>query len=279
MNCKNCNHTLDDNAQFCENCGAKVVKSKINFKDLVTLFIDDIFGLDSRFFRTLKTMAIQPNEVLNEYLSGVRKRYVNPFAFFAIAAGLSLIVYKYFEEDFLKVNSEFNKESIAELNETASINIAEFKDLPEKKLSKLQQKKQMASLQLKFMDGYMNFTLNYYNIVMFLFLPFYALLSKWTYPKPHNFGEHIIMNSYIMGFTTFVSLILFGFAIVIHPKFYNISILFNILFYLFVFGKLYNKSLWQSFLKLLKFLIALLLVFIVIAITGGLLAFFYSKLV
>ncbi|NJN50264.1 MAG: DUF3667 domain-containing protein [Polaribacter sp.] len=251
MECKNCNYSLTENAQFCDHCGAKVVKSRITLKEMISLFFEDVFGVDSRFFRTLKEMAIHPNKVLEEYLTGVRKRYVNPFAFLAIAVGISLIVFKYFEDDFLRVNSEFNKETIAALKKDANLDLAKYKDKPAEELKKLQVKKQSASLQLKFMDGYMKFMLNYYNLIMFIFLPFYALLSKWTYPKPHNFGEHIVMNAYIVSFTTLGTLLFFGFSF-LNPKIYTYSFLFTILFYLFAFGKLYQKKFVAKLFKASK---------------------------
>lgn len=264
MNCKNCSTELENDAQFCNYCGAKVVKSRITLKELIILLINDIFGVDSRFFRTLKEMTIHPDRVLNEYLSGVRKRYVNPFAFLAVGAAISLITFKYFEEDFINANNEFNKKSIENLKKDANIDMAQYKSLPKEEYQKKELKKKMAANQLKFMDSYMKFTLNYFNIVMFLFLPFYAMLSKWTYPKPHNFGEHIVMNAYIIGFTTFVSLFFFLFSLIIHPKVYSFSFLFTVLFYLFALGKLYQKTFWQNVLKLLKFLLGLLIVFVAI---------------
>lgn len=278
MNCKNCQHPLEENAHFCDNCGAKVIKSRITFKDLIVLFITDIFGIDSRFFRTLKEMAIHPDKVLNEYLSGVRKRYVNPFGFFAIAVGISLIVFNYFEDDFLKINSEMNKSQTDELKKAASIDLKEYKHLSKKEFNQLKTKKQVAEIQLKYLDGMMKYMLNYYNIMMFIFLPFYAMLSKWTYPKPHNFGEHIIMNTYILSFTVFVTLIFFGFALLIHPNIYNVSILFTIVYYLFAFGKLYQKNIWQNILKLLKFLLGLILIFIILSIIAVIIGIIMVKM-
>ena len=35
-------------------------------------------------------MATHPDEVINEYLDGIRKRYVNPFAFLAVGVMMVL---------------------------------------------------------------------------------------------------------------------------------------------------------------------------------------------
>lgn len=123
MNCKNCATELENDAQFCNYCGAKVVKSRITFKELITLFIIDVFGVDSKFFRTIKEMAIHPDRVLNEYISGVRKRYVNPFAFLAVGAAISLVVYNYFADDYVKFQKSTNQEQMAEIEKKADMNL------------------------------------------------------------------------------------------------------------------------------------------------------------
>lgn len=115
MNCKNCNHPLDNDAQFCDNCGGKVIAFRITFALLFREFFNNVFGLDTQFFRTLKEMAIRPHLVLEEYLSGVRKRYVNPFGLLTIGAALSLLTYNFFYEDYIQMQRTFNEVQIIEL--------------------------------------------------------------------------------------------------------------------------------------------------------------------
>lgn len=269
MNCKNCQDPLEKDAQFCDNCGAKVIKNRITFKFLITDLFINVFGIDSKFFLTLKKMAIQPNEVINEYLIGVRKRYVNPFAFLAIGAALSVIIYNFYADDFIAIQSSANSGQIEALKETAEIDISTIKDISEKELKKLKSKKQSAKIQLEFMDKMMKFMLRYFNLLTFLFLLLYAILSKWTYRKPHNFGEHIVINAYIYGFTTYFSLVAFFFAMIIHPSIYTFSVLAYIVYYLFAFGKLYNLSIGKSVLKLFRFIIGFALFFIIVVILGA----------
>ena len=93
MNCKNCQEPLNENSQFCNNCGGKVVSQRITFKKLFVDFFINVFGVDNKFFLTLRKILTNPENVINEYLDGVRNRYINPFAFLAIGAGLSLLVF------------------------------------------------------------------------------------------------------------------------------------------------------------------------------------------
>ena len=268
MNCKNCNHTLNDDAHFCQNCGAKIVVDRITFKALLLDVFINVFGFDSRFFTTLRTVARQPHVVINDVLSGVRKRYMNPFAFLAVGAAISLLVFNYFDEEFRLVNSEVNWEQIQENKRLANMDISSMEGLTQKEIKRLETQKQGAQFQLKFLDGYMNFMLQYYNIFSFVFLLIYAALSKWTYWKPHNFGEHIVINAYIFGFTIYLSLILFFLAITIHPSIYTYSVFIYIVFYMFAFGKLYKLSIGKNILKLLRFLLGLLIFFAISMLIG-----------
>lgn len=273
MKCKNCQHTLENDAQFCDNCGAKVVKNRITFKFLLTEIFTNVFGLDNKFFLTIRKMLTHPEDVLNEYLSGVRKRYVNPFSFFAIAAAISLLVYNFFAEDYLAFQASVNSEQVAEIKELANKDLSTLTDISKEELKKLQGKKLGAQLQLKFMDKMAEYMLRYFNLIMFMFLPVYALLSKWTFPKPHNFGEHIVMNAYVYGFTTLFSIIAFLLSIAIHPKIYFFSMLIYIFYYLYVFKRLYNLSFGKTLLKLIRFLIGFAIMFFIIAIAGGVIGF------
>lgn len=269
MKCKNCHQELEPDAHFCDNCGAKVVVDRITFKQLFLEVFINVFGFDSRFFKTLRMTATQPHIVIDEFLNGVRRKYMNPFAFLAVGAGISLLVFNYFADDFKAVNSNINSSQIEELKAIAEMDISAKEGLSAKEIQKLEIDKKGAQFQLKFLDGYMNFTLQYYNLFAFLFLIIYAILSKWTFWKPHNFGEHIVINAYIYGFLTYISLILFFLAMVIHPSIYIYSMFFYILFYMYAFGRLYKLSIWKNILKLLRFVLGLVIFFIASMLIGA----------
>jgi len=268
MKCKNCNHIIENDAQFCDNCGGKIVVQRITFKQLFLEFFINVFGVDSKFFLTLRKIATHPDEVINEYLSGVRKRYVNPFAFLAVGAGLSLLVFNYFADDFIAINNSIQSDQIKELKQKAELDLSSLKNTDKKQLQKLQIEKNTAQMQLKFMDGWMKFMLRYYNLLTFVFLLIYAILSKWTYKKPHNFGEHVVINAFIYGFLTYITLIFFMLAIAIHPTIYSYSILIYVLFYMYAFGKFYKLSIRNSILKLFRFLLGLIVLFVSLTIVG-----------
>lgn len=276
MNCKNCQRILEDNAKFCANCGAKVITDKTTFTQLISDIFINVFSFDSKFFNTLKEMITQPQVVISDYLNGVRKRYMNPFAFLAVGAALSLIIFNYFADDFIKINGSMNSEQMAETREKANMEIPE--GLSEKETKKLQIEKKGAEFNLKFTNGMMQFMLHYYNLLTFVFLFIYAILSKWTFWKPHNFGEHIVINAYIYGLTTYLSILLFLIAIAIHPSVYFFSILGYIIFYMYSFGRFYQLSFGKNILKLLRFLLGVCIIsftiVLILLIIGIVIGFF-----
>ncbi|PQJ75962.1 DUF3667 domain-containing protein [Polaribacter gangjinensis] len=268
MNCKNCQEPLNENSQFCNNCGGKVVAQRITFKKLFVDFFINVFGVDNKFFLTLRKILTNPENVINEYLDGVRNRYINPFAFLAIGAGLSLLVFNYFADDFIEVNNAIQSDQINELKQKATLDLSTVKNIDAKQFQKLEIEKKTAQMQLKFMSGWMQFTLRYYNLLTFVFLLIYAVLSKWTYRKPHNFGEHVVINAFIYGFLTYVTLLFFIFAVFINPSIYSYSIVAYILFYMYAFGRIYKLSIGKNILKLFRFIFGLVIFFISLMIVG-----------
>lgn len=211
-------------------------------------------------------MATSPEDVLNEYLEGVRRRYLNPFAFLAIGAGLSLLIFNYFADDFIAIQNQVNQAQVDELKKAAAIDMDNTKDLSDQEIEKLGIQKKTAQLQLDLMEGMWDFLLRYFNLLTFVFLLIYAVLSKWTFVKPHNFGEHIVINGYIYGFTTYLTLIAFFLAILIHPLIYITAIFISIIYYMYALGRFYKLSLVKNILKFLRFILGLLIIIIILGL-------------
>ncbi|SNR16798.1 DUF3667 domain-containing protein [Tenacibaculum jejuense] len=271
MKCKNCNETIENDALFCDHCGAKVLKDRITLRFLLKeLFAS--FGWDSYFILTIKKMFTEPHVVLREYVGGIRKRYLNPFTYLAISAALSLIIFNFFAEDFIKIQSSINSNEIEALQKIANQDLSELKDVSAEQLKKMKTEKMTAGIRLKVQDKIMTFFLKYFNLVMFLLIPMYAIISSFTYRKPYNFGEHIVINSYLMGTTMYVSILLFFLALLIHPGFYFSNLIFFTVYYMYALNKLHGYNLKQSILYFLRFLLvllifALILLFIVVILS------------
>ncbi|WP_299624448.1 DUF3667 domain-containing protein [uncultured Tenacibaculum sp.] len=271
MNCKNCNEVIEDDALFCDHCGAKVLKDRITFRFLLKeLFIS--LGWDSYFILTIKMMFSKPDKVLREYVNGIRKRYLNPFTYIAISAALSLIIFNVFSKDFTKLQNTINNTEVAALKKLVDQDLTKLKDVTPEQLKALQKQQVAAKIRLDVQDKIMKLFLKYFNIFMFLLVPFYALISNWTYRKPYNYGEHIVMNSYLVGTSMYFTIILFFLAIIIHPAFYFSNIFIFTAYYLYTFSKLHEYNLKQSLLSLLRFILVAFIVTVVLIVIIGLIA-------
>ena len=103
-NCKNCQETISENDKFCSECGGKIIRKQITFKTLISEEFWKAIGWDSKYLKTVRDLLIRPEIILGAYLKGVRKRYVNPLAFFAIGMTISLITFNIFQEHFLELS-------------------------------------------------------------------------------------------------------------------------------------------------------------------------------
>ncbi len=253
-----------------------MVLERITFKKLFIEFFIMNFGVDSRFFLTIRKMVTHPEEVIKEYLDGVRRKYVNPFAFLAIGAGLSLIIFNYYSEEYKMIQNSMNTEQIDEMKRVAEQDLSTLKNISEKELNNLKQQQLTAKTTLHFLENYVNFILHNFNLVAFLFLPFYSFISKWTYRKPHNYGEHIVINAYLQGTTMYFSVIAFFLAMYTSPKIFATSILVYIVYCLFAFSRLYKHSFGKALLKLLRFILVFVIIIILILIMVFILGIGYA---
>lgn len=243
MNCKNCQTDLLENFKFCNACGAKVVTQRITAKNLLSDIFQNALGWDNKYFSTIRSLILKPGILLREYLDGTRKKYVNPFTFLVIGMTLAIFTFNFFDERYIESNTNFQSKQIEWqsqwMNETLGIPL----------LSEEVKKEQLESAEKS-----TRFTLKYFNILVVLTLPLYSLLTFLVYRKPYNYGEHIVINSYIQG-VSFISIsILFLISLVTHPLVYISNSLLLLIFYTYVYGKLYRLSIGQSLLKVFIFL-------------------------
>lgn len=260
MKCKNCSYELIAESNYCSHCGAVVVKERISVKGLFSSVLE-AFGWDSRFFITLRDLLIRPHLIFSRYLNGTRKRYTNPFTFFAIGAALSVLVINFYFDEML----EIAKEASQHQNETfygpinnnaeldASTHSAEFREKVE-----------------GFTEKLFVFQFKYYYYVSFLLLPIYTLIAFWVFGKPYNFGEHLVINAFIQGILLLLSLVLILLAIAFKADaLFNITILLTVVYYSFAYTLFYKLNFWQLVRKLLKFLGIVIAIFLVLAIGGA----------
>ena len=127
MNCKNCKSEITENDSFCNNCGAKIIKERITIKSLFSNFLIAL-GWDSNFFITLRYLLYQPQIVFGEYTEGTRKKYTNPFSFFAIITAISLFIFSQYSEQLIQLSTNTDLQQTELIDSKLVENIKKNKD-------------------------------------------------------------------------------------------------------------------------------------------------------
>jgi len=239
MKCKNCHAELTESSKFCNVCGAKVVKQRITAKGLISDVAENVLGWDNKYFFTIKTLLSKPGVLLREYLEGTRKKYVNPFTFLVIGMTLAIFTFNFFDEQFIEANKGAQKAQMEWMAE---------------KFGGINNSEEFQAEQLETSEKQIRFLLKYFNIFIVLLLPIYSFLAFIVYRKPYNYGEHIVINSFIQGLSFISISILFLISLVTHPLLYGLNSLLLLIFYAYAYGKLYKLSVGQSIKKVFIFI-------------------------
>ena len=131
MECKNCGTQQRTDFDYCPNCGAKVIRNRLSFKNLSHDVIEQSFDLDNTFYRTFKHLFTKPEVVIEGYISGIRRKYLNPIGYLGIALTLSGLLYFILQKVFVVemdmdvfnqgVNPEFYKKIMPILGDFQSL--------------------------------------------------------------------------------------------------------------------------------------------------------------
>ena len=177
MNCKNCKNSLQENSDYCNICGGKVIRNRLTFKNLFEHISETFFNYDNKLLRTLIGLVKKPEVIIGGYIDGIRKRYVNPISFFGLTltiVGLEwLFLRKFFPE-------QLNLSSLAVAGNESSLN------------------------------NIFSFVQDYSSIIMMLSVPIYAIISRIVFfdHKKYNYVEHIIAFTYMMAFLSLFGAVL-----------------------------------------------------------------------
>lgn len=198
--CKNCSTPLMLDQQFCSKCGAKRILNRLNTRNLLEDFTERFLNIENAFLRTFLALWTQPEDVINGYIDGLRKRYMSAFSYFAVALTLGSIymfVFRHwFMDDVGNMNTLFQE----------GFNFGALSADP-----------QAQPTAISGLEEIMEIILDYNSFFSFLLIPFYAIISKlvfWNY-KQVNFIEHVVIYLYSYSQTqivTSVLMILFGWS-------------------------------------------------------------------
>lgn len=248
MFCKNCNYELNDSADYCPRCGAKVIRNRLTFRNLLEHFTETFLNIDNLFLRTFYHLIKKPEEVIDGYINGTRKSYMDVLAYFALALTFSgiqiFILDKFFPEIF------------------------DFSSFSEPGMAEFQKKN-------------MDFMKEYQSIIIFIYVPIYALIGKLVFfnIKKYNYTEFFVIFLYILSeiniVSFFITLIAGVFSLRIDLLGLYIMIPMQILYSAYCLKRLYGLNMSGILLRtILFFAIGGVVFFVVILIVLGVL--FYT---
>ena len=165
-NCPHCNHPAS--GTYCSNCGEKLTVEDLSISLVLAGFFKSIFNFDKGILFVLKSMLLDPKTFCDSYLNGKRRKGLNPITFLFVSITIILILDYLFNFSDPAVTVEFNVE----------------------------EGDKMAVLK-KFVKD------NIKYILLFMVLPL-AYSAKLIFKK-YNYAEHIVISSYILGFTLLIS--------------------------------------------------------------------------
>jgi hypothetical protein len=224
MDCKNCGTTLISENKFCNTCGAKVIENRLTVGHLFEDFKEKFLDIDNTFLRTFISLFKRPDDVINGYIIGTRKKYINVLNYIALAitiSGLQFFILKKFFPDVMQF-----PENLSDGNQMGT--------------------------------SIMSFILEYNSFIYIILIPLYGLLSKIVFNniKKYNYVEHIVIMGYIQShlsialFIPGIILSIFGFN---YFDYNYIFVVVMILYNAYCFKKLYELSLKRIIVKTFVF--------------------------
>lgn len=194
-----------------------------------------MFSVNAPLFITLKGLILNPGKLLNNYLSGQRKRYYKPVAFFILTTVLYILIRALIDFDPFR-NSAFQVQD----GEGTGTYLADAR----------------------------NFMLLNINNFLFVFVFTLALFSKLFFFRRYSLAEFTAISFYLLGIYTLMATINMFFIQYINDSMQVLAILAMILYFLFAMGSLLKKPLIWILLK--SFIVYFLSVFFYWAIAFGL---------
>ncbi len=245
MNCKNCTISLNSESDYCNKCGAKVIRNRLTIRNLFEHFTETFLNYDNKFLQTFICLFTKPEDVIGSYIDGTRKKYVNVVSYFAVAitlSGLQLFILNNFFPDAMDMSAW-------------TTNGTE-----------------------EFQSKIMSYAQEYQSLIMMMYVPVYALICKIVFlnRKTYNYTEQLVMFMYIQAQISITSAIIITLLIMMGANFSVLGMLMfptMIAYSAYCLKRLYQLNLMELILKTLIFFI----VFGIIAIlfTIGMTAMMY----
>lgn len=228
--CKNCGTLVSGN--FCQECGQRTSVHKVTFKETINDFVESVFTINAPFFLTLKFLITRPGRLFDEFLSGKRKRYYRPIAFFVLTTIIYLLI-------------------------RALINFDPFKGT-----SVIAANNQDVDRTLTLARNFMLL-----NIDKFLFVFVFALavFLKLFFYKKYALAEFMAISFYLVGMYTLFTILNMFYLQYIDSQFQTLSLLIMLVYFIYSMLSFFKVGRIRVFFKSLMVYFFSLILYIVLA--------------
>ena len=239
--CSNCDNSFTGN--FCNHCGQKTVH-RITMAHIGHDLVHAFTHTDKGFFHLMLQLFVKPGIVAREYIAeGKRKRYFSPFQYIIIIGAIGA---------FVAVNSHFIETTTQAIGGSAGY----------------------SAKQLAFTQKINTLQSRYYNFMILLQLPFYALATLIIFRKHRfNYAEHLTLQTFITAQTTIIAMLVMLTIFLLGKTGLYLAIIMSLLstgFHVYAYSQFFKENKFKGILKgLFANILGMFffLVFIVLVIT------------
>ena len=242
--CRNCDRVLELDQRFCQECGAKRMYNRLNWRNLFEDFIERFLNIENHFLKTFLNLFKKPDDVIVGYIQGVRKRYIPAFSYFAIAVTLSgfyaFVFKEWFMDNYIDANTFVVNPGAADFQQ--NVNEELFSNI-----------------------------MDYQSIISFIYVPILSLISIivfWNYRR-FNYVEHIVIHLYLYSQVLIVTTIgnmIFVWNPLLSAIVGILLTLCSVIYGAYVFKEVYQLSISSMILKTFLFFIVGGLIFTIFSI-------------
>lgn len=264
--CKHCGTVFEGN--FCPRCGQSRKVSKVTKHGFMMAFIEAYPQLAGSYLHTLLELIFRPGYMVRDYFRGHRIPYAGPFKTFVITVSVYALFTHVIQPKFIQEESKDLVTVRAEYKEGKTDSDKMMVRLVDSIIAKdknLSNNKWIGPVW-KMVKEKANGT---GTIYLFILVPVYALIGKMTFHKRLFGGRKLIYAEHFMVFTYLYAVDLF-FTILCALAGYDddnsYSLLFSVVYSVWMYKGLYGWKWRQTFWRMLPFLLWLLLFLILFSI-------------
>lgn len=232
LRCKNCDWPVS--GKFCSQCGEKIVEARdFTLQNIAKETFGAITNLDSRFYKTFKTLFFRPGQLTIHYVEGVRVPFVKPFQVFLIA---NIIFFLFLSDlDVFRTPSKWYFSA-----ENDGFGVME-------KVRTIQEERSLSIEEIGFLYDQLSSDLAKGLIV--ILIPFIAMIS-WLLNFKNNLptGQHFIYALHYFAFVLLISVLwtqIMDLILTAHNRWYYIIPINISMFAHFIIGqKRFYKNSW-----------------------------------